>query len=75
MVSGQKGISEMPKGGMGKVVVFVYIAPLELDKTEVLYTGQVIVVGVARGKGGSTRVQGALHATDAVALVQRSGPI
>lgn len=49
--------------------------PSELDKREVVCGGQVMVIGVSRGRGGSMRVQGALQATDAVALVQRSGPM
>jgi len=49
--------------------------PAELDNKEVLYGGQVMVAGVARGYGGNTRVQGALQATEAVAFVQRSGPM
>ena len=60
-VIGQKLIADVVTGGILIVVVMVAAVPPEFDRSVVVRGGQKMVVGVARGKGGRTIVQGAVH--------------
>lgn len=63
MVTAQKGTSVIVKSATWIVVVLVYMTPSELESSEVVKSGQVMVEVADSGNGGRMKVHGAWQET------------